>query len=1170
MFIKSIVLDGFKSYGQRTEVTGFDEQFNAITGLNGSGKSNILDAICFVLGITNLTHVRAASLQDLIFKSGQGGVNKATVSITFDNTNKSQCPPGFECYSEIVITRQVVMGGKNKYLMNGTNVPNKKVQDLFCSIQLNVNNPHFLIMQGKITKVLNMKPPEILAMVEEAAGTRMYEVKRQESQKMMEKKEAKLEELSGILNEEVEPKLKRLREDREQFLEFQQIERELAKLLVLHQYWQYFQSKKALVSAEEKLDAGQEAKEKMEAQIQEYSDTIKNLEEDIEKITQSKATDAADKLHEIEDELKKKEKEEAKANASLKTIKDNINMEEKKKSQLEKNLKDDTKSLQEKEQELSKDQSLFETLKGNDEKDNEAFDLAQKKFEALSAGMEVNEEGEAQTLQEQLMQAEGEASKVNTEIKQALMQLEFCQSKLKDMQKEGRQSTGDYQKDEAVAQKKEKELNILQARIGTLNYSQEKMDELVGKRRTLNNELRNQRERVDNFYARRPYMNFQYTDPEPNFNRKSVKGVVARLINVVDKNASLALETAAGGRLYNVVVDTEVTSKKLLQKGNLQQRTTFIPLNKIKGSKIDPSVVRYAQQLVGVENCRPALSLIEYDNGFQNVMEYVFGNVFICKDLDTAKKVTFHDRIRKRCVTLGGDVTDPGGTLSGGATPKGGSVLMQLDDIKQFEDQLSVKEKELVKIENEIQRMSSTQESYTTLQQQIDMTEHELRLVNQRLQNTSHHRHREEMNNLKVQIDELQQQISACKDTEAKCRQKAKELKDKMKDSKGYKEKQLKEAEKEMKALKQKADKSRKAFKQREQDYATLTLEISELKKGLDSIREQIKACEEAIEKYKQEYAENSTGITELKETVKTLQSEVKKAKAAIAEKNKDIQRKNHEKEKLQSKITELELKIKEHGHEFKSLQDAHKNAKRREEELLKKIKTDHTNYQKAAEMSSKEGLELESKIKSNQERKQKLSRIVNTKAQSMFEEEEKVYNELKKKMRLTEKDRDSIRDTIKDMDQQKENALNVAYKQVSKDFGSIFSTLLPGANAKLVPPPGKSILQGLEVKVSLGGVWKESLTELSGGQRSLAALSLILAMLLFKPAPLYILDEVDAALDLSHTQNIGNMLKSHFKKSQFIIVSLKDGMFNNANVLFRTKFIDGVSTVARTVNRSR
>ena len=114
-------------------------------------------------------------------------------------------------------------------------------------------------------------------------------------------------------------------------------------------------------------------------------------------------------------------------------------------------------------------------------------------------------------------------------------------------------------------------------------------------------------------------------------------------------------------------------------------------------------------------------------------------------------------------------------------------------------------------------------------------------------------------------------------------------------------------------------------------------------------------------------------------------------------------------------------------------------------------------------------------------------------------------------------------------------------------------------------PPEGKDVLDGLEVKVAFGDNWKESLSELSGGQRSLVALSLILSLLLFKPAPLYILDEVDAALDLSHTQNIGQMLKSHFKSSQFIVVSLKDGMFNNANVLFLTKIVDGMSTVGRT-----
>ena len=109
--------------------------------------------------------------------------------------------------------------------------------------------------------------------------------------------------------------------------------------------------------------------------------------------------------------------------------------------------------------------------------------------------------------------------------------------------------------------------------------------------------------------------------------------------------------------------------------------------------------------------------------------------------------------------------------------------------------------------------------------------------------------------------------------------------------------------------------------------------------------------------------------------------------------------------------------------------------------------------------------------------------------------------------------------------------------------------------------------MEGLEVRVAFGDVWKESLSELSGGQRSLLALSLILALLLFKPAPIYILDEVDAdaALDLSHTQNIGRMIKAHFPHAQFIVVSLKEGMFNNANVLFRTKFVDGVSCVSRT-----
>jgi structural maintenance of chromosome 2 len=183
--------------------------------------------------------------------------------------------------------------------------------------------------------------------------------------------------------------------------------------------------------------------------------------------------------------------------------------------------------------------------------------------------------------------------------------------------------------------------------------------------------------------------------------------------------------------------------------------------------------------------------------------------------------------------------------------------------------------------------------------------------------------------------------------------------------------------------------------------------------------------------------------------------------------------------------------------------------------------------------------------------------------------------------MRTVIKDKKKIEETIESLDDYKREALHKTWSKVNEDFGLIFNDLLPGNTAKLDPPEGKEISDGLEVKVCLGKVWKQSLTELSGGQRyvsrrsihilklqtnnpyrSLIALSLILSLLQYSPAPMYILDEVDAALDLSHTQNIGRLIRTRFRGSQFIVVSLKDGMFTNANRIFRTRFMDGTSVV--------
>lgn len=224
---------------------------------------------------------------------------------------------------------------------------------------------------------------------------------------------------------------------------------------------------------------------------------------------------------------------------------------------------------------------------------------------------------------------------------------------------------------------------------------------------------------------------------------------------------------------------------------------------------------------------------------------------------------------------------------------------------------------------------------------------------------------------------------------------------------------------------------------------------------------------------------------------------------------------------------------------------------------------------------------ECKANLRNLTERFQGMKKKINPKVMNMIDNVEKKEVALKNMMRTVIRDKRKIEETISSLDEYKKEALHKTWTKVNGDFGQIFAELLPGSFAKLDPPEGKTISDGLEVKVSLGKVWKQSLTELSGGQRhvpyigictynqtltfwnrSLIALSLIMALLQFKPAPMYILDEVDAALDLSHTQNIGRLIKTRFKGSQFIVVSLKDGMFQNANRIFRTRFTEGTSVV--------
>lgn len=526
----------------------------------------------------------------------------------------------------------------------------------------------------------------------------------------------------------------------------------------------------------------------------------------------------------------------------------------------------------------------------------------------------------------------------------------------------------------------------------------------------------------------------------------------------------------------------------------------------------------------------------------------------------------------KKCVTLDGDTCDPSGTLSGGARQQTQSVLLKLQEIKGFSKDLEIKEARMQEIETELNRSLGKADQYNSLKQKYDLKNHELKLVRERLQQTTHYQYQEEVNELRRKIEELNGKQEECKATITRESKNVKEIQNNMKNAKLNRERELREAENEVKRLKKKSEQSRKEREKRADEYDSLKMELEELKKSIQNNKDQIEKHQESIRNLEENGKALEQEVGEMGETVKAKQNELKSIKETINKKNKEISQANQRKDKIIKESREFELEIKQKEQDLEKLKDESKECKKRINDLLK-------NYdwiqQEEQFFGQKNGIydfketdphEAGKRIGKLQETKDKLGRNINTKAMNLLTKTEEEYNELMKKRQQVEDDKRKIQEVIKELGEKKKEALRQAWIQVNRDFTSIFSTLLPGAVAKLEPPEGQTVLDGLEFRVGFGGKWKESLGELSGGQRSLVALSLILAMLLFKPAPIYILDEVDAALDLSHTQNIGNMLKSHFKTSQFIIVSLKDGMFNNANVLFRTKFVDGMSTVTRTV----
>ncbi|XP_055388632.1 uncharacterized protein LOC129617420 [Condylostylus longicornis] len=1093
MYLEELIIDGFKSYAVRTTISGFHPQFNAISGLNGTGKSNILDSICFVMGIKSLQQMRVTKLDELIYKQGQAGVTKASVTLVFRNDDSKRSPVGLADRPKITISRQIVVGGRDRFLMNGHAARPSDIQTIFQSVQLNVNNPHFLVMQGRITKVVNMKPQEVLGMVEEAAGTRMYETKRNESTKKIATKESRLAEIERVIHEEIEPTLEGLRKEQEDYTAALRGQEELTRL---DRYCRGFDYYRYDLDLRDSLDEWklksqnlQDALANHQKSLRLLDDRLREEELELRKTEKGRVTELTQEKRALENDLavrkvanQEAEKAKNRFNTDLKNMNQMLEDAKKQKAALMKSSESERAQLEDRTKKAADLQNSLEDAKAA--------------LEELRTGhvTEKKSRTSRQTLRQQLTAGELHVTKLESECQQLEATITKWRSDLAQWASAAASSNKNSLSQQLSEQLKAEieKVSKLEERIKQLQSVKETHKKADMQHKELEQRLIQLEDRI-NELKRQTYSVQRFHHENPNSG--GVEGLALELMKIKqdDLRYSTALEEAGKSRLFNIVVQDDEIAKSLLERYKQLRRITCIPMNRIKGSALSLEKVKQAKSIAKLPTQshdikRPLDAVVATAPEYQESLSYVFGSSYLCANAQLAQTVSQAPGVKALAITIHGDSYNPSGSVSGGSSAGLGGILLKYKELVELMEEEKNLRKEMSGVESKMEEMES----------QIKELE--------RLQN--------EHQTCQISIEGMQMTSNLTRDL-------------------AVLDEQIENLETQME------EKRKEDLSSLEEDLRTTATALQGVEAALNKTTEQLREAEA-------ESHQRNSKFTAMCQEKDELETDIRECEAEIAKNKHASQRVRQDTQEYERR---LQFLIRDHS-------------------WLEGVANELNQPNGDFDFSKPEAHDCHERLEGLKRKVEQLQKRVNRSVVATLQNAEKQLSGLCEKKTQLIRDKQKLEEFIEELDVKKKLALEGCWKQVNENFSAIFSMLLPASDARLALTSSKELQDGLEMKVTLSGVQKSSLGELSGGQRSLLALALILALLKYKPAPLYILDEIDAALDLSHTQRIGKMIRTQFRGSQFIVVSLKENLFSYADVLFKTSFSGGSSQVQRTENR--
>lgn len=1175
MYLKSIEVYGFKSFANRI-VFEFNKGITGIVGPNGSGKSNVGDAVRWVLGEQSAKQLRGAKMEDVIFSGTEMRKphGSAYVAITLDNSDHS-LPVDYE---EVTVARRVYRSGESEYLINGTVSRLKDVHSLFFDTGIGKEG-YSIIGQGQVERILSGKPEERRELFDEAAGIVKYKKNKAATEKSLEAERENLARVNDILSE-LERQVGPLQKQSEVAKKYLLYKGELKRFDVNVFLMENEKLDQTLKENEEKLHIVNDDSERLKAEFEETKNEYERIETVLEERSQSIDTNR-NKIHELKLQAERNEGEVNVLNQQISNAQStDIHMSE----QIDRINQSLAAQEKEKREFQEKKAVLDEKMDSADDVVEEAQTVSEAIEEEIEKLQEEIEKSKADiieymnddaNLKAKVGRYDAMLENINyrkTQLNQRF--LEFKSEELKDKEEYEKHNTSLAEIEKTVADILEK-LETTDAELDkntiATNENKQRLFDANNEYSSVKSKLealRNITERYDG-YGNSIKRVMEQKDSNPG-----IIGVVADIIQV-NKEYEIAVETALGGSIQNIVTDNENTAKRLIQflKKNKFGRATFLPLTTI-GGKYSEFTNKEALNEPGVIGL--AKDLVKVHDKYSAVTNHLLGRILVVDTIDHAIAVNkkFHQSLR--IVTKEGELLTPGGAMTGGAFKNSSNLLGRKREL----DELS---KVLTEINNEIANATKEETELRTVREELKTTKEDLNLQLQELYL--------QKNTVTMSIEQVSKNLAETANAFASVNKENKELESQIEEINQNKN-ELYDNHKQAEAAKQALEEriggleeqvayKREELKKSNERVSELMLEFNTIKQQDDFLIENLRRIRAEENKLKEELELYRSQMSDSGKTVEGLVAKINQFKALIEADRKEIaeleaslERDIAEKEELTTKHKEFFTKREKLNEEITGLDKSAFKLSAQVEKIseqadnLSKYMWEEyeLTYQSALELKDDTLNDLDSLKREVSAVKAKIKDLgdVNVNAIEDYKLVSERYEFLKGQHDDIVKAETNLMQIIAELDTAMRTQFEEKFNEIQVMFDKVFRELFGGGKATLELVEDEDILEaGIRIIAQPPGKKLQNMMQLSGGEKALSAIALLFAIQSLKPSPFCLLDEIEAALDDSNVTRYAKYLNKLTKDTQFIVITHRKGTMEAADVLYGITMQEkGVSTL--------